>query len=133
MSDSSYYSSTSYTYIKNEVLQWRVRQCINTSMLYYAPSERLCYDTCSSSLFTTYGENSTYRFCAACNETCLSCLGDGQSCLTCDSNNRRFLNNSTRTCDCSDGFYYILGFKLCATCDYTCKTCMRSSANCISC
>lgn len=116
-----------------ELLQWRLRQCVNSTRKYYSLPEQLCFDNCTTSTVNTYGENTTYFYCALCSITCLTCAGDGVTCLTCDVNNSRILNNSTNTCDCKVGYYNLAGYKACPTCSYTCVTCINSSTTCTSC
>jgi hypothetical protein len=133
MANNLYNTTTAFTELKTEILQWRLRQCINSSLAYYALPEQVCYDNCSHSTAYTYGENTTYQFCAQCSVSCLTCAGDGVSCTSCNATNNRALNNATSTCDCTPGYFNLAGFKGCPACDYSCLTCTNSSTTCTSC
>ena len=100
-------------------------------MPYYTVSEQLCYDNCTSSSLSKYGENVTYLFCAVCNTNCLTCTGDSL-CSTCNANDSRSLNSATKACDCNTGLYDA-GFSTCLACDYSCKACVTSSSKCTDC
>lgn len=70
-------------------------------MVYYCANDQRCYDICPNG----YGNDTTNKYCTACSYTCLTCMGNGVSCITCDSSNSRTLNSTSNTCPCNNGFF----------------------------
>jgi hypothetical protein len=121
-------TSTSYLHLQYSSLIIIQRQCINTSMPYYSSDTLKCYDVCPSG----YGNDTTYQYCTACSYACLTCMGNGVSCITCNSNNSRTLDSANNSCPCNSGFFD-QGYAGCSVCNYTCATCINASTICTSC
>jgi hypothetical protein len=112
------------------------RTCNNSSRPWFQidPSGNLtCTNTCTNN--TKYTLNSTAKYCAICNYTCLQCDGALKTnCTSCDPLMFRTKDTATNTCPCNSG-YVDVNVALCARCqDYIpgCNTCISTSI-CTSC
>ena len=121
-------TSTSFDYLRDASLQIRKRMCISSSMPYYTSNTQLCYDSCPAG----YGTNSSIFVCTVCSYTCLTCMGNGVSCLTCNNSNNRNFNSTGSSCPCNNGCID-LGKAMCLICDYTCTSCVGLVARCTTC
>ena len=121
---------SAYTYLKYDLVHWRVRQCADSTIPYYVFEQQRCYDSCTNVTSGTYGTNDVTSYCPLCSYTCASCGSESEICLTCNSTDSRTLDNTT--CPCDNAFFDS-GVATCTACDYTCLTCTNSSTNCLSC
>lgn len=72
----------------------------------------------------TYLANST---CLSCPHECLTCMGPGGLCLTCNKNVQWY----SRSCPCASG-YFDYSLDDCGVCNINCLTCSQSDP-CLSC
>ena len=89
---------------------------------------------------------STTGSCQACNSPCVTCVGTGSYCTSCNSGFYAsggacsFCNIPCMTCSntannctsCSAG-YFLASVGTCTVCDSTCSTCVGNQYNCTSC
>lgn len=103
-------STSGYSYIKLQFMNFRVRSCVSPNVYYYQTNQ-MCYTTCPVYTYL----NTTYNFCYGCNYACYTCTDpNAASCTSCD-NTTAFRNLTTGQCVCLPG-YYDAGVQVCAAC-----------------